>query len=104
MKISSESTKYLNILSKFGVISTVKEHTTVVVKSKSCVDHIFLKTDTSHDLLLLIEIKTNLTNHYSVYLYTIIETTKCTYIVPKSILSKIDYIKLKNSFSKLLGF
>lgn len=41
-------TDYLNILSEYGYIATINESTRVTDSGRSCLDHIFFKTNISN--------------------------------------------------------
>lgn len=60
------SHEYLNILSEQGYISTINTHTRVQKNSKSCLDHIFLKTNFPHEHFIPVVLQIEITDHYPV--------------------------------------
>lgn len=88
---------YLNILSENGYISTINTYTRVQGNSKSCLDHIFIKTNISYKFILPIVMETQISDHYPV-LIQILCQPESELKVEQSYNHKIhiNYEKLKN--------
>lgn len=59
------SNEYLNILSEAGYKSLINTYTRVVKQSKSCIDHIFVKTKEELDNFAPIVYEKDITDHYT---------------------------------------
>lgn len=100
LKTTDISLSYLNTLFEYDFISTINDFTRCRDSSKSCIDHIFVKTVTDLDLLLPLIIKTTVTDHYFTILQTVIDTTKHTE-KNINILKRVDEKKLNHHLSQL---
>ncbi|KAJ8982402.1 hypothetical protein NQ317_017204 [Molorchus minor] len=88
---------YLNLMNEMGMVSLINDYTRVTESSKTCLDHIFIKTNTDKELLLPIIIKTTLTDHYCTYLQIVINGKGENKYAPKTNLFKnINYKALGN--------
>lgn len=102
LKNTDSTVEYLNIMSEFGLISTINDYTRCQDTSKSCIDHMFIKTKSEYEFLLPIIIKTSLTDHYFIYLQIIIPN-KLTMnnILHNNKIERVNYNKLKARISKV---
>ena len=97
MKNTEHASQYLDILSEFGYSSTINEYTRVQQNSKSCIDHIFLKTNHDTELVLPLVIQTDITDHYITALQIIIENKQTSKNKPNIKFQKfINYKKLND--------
>lgn len=81
-------------MAKYGYISLINKPTRVTNETKSCIDHLFLKSDikTTNTSFKSFIIETDITDHYTIYLNLPIESVKpCT--GNKSII-RTDYDKV----------
>lgn len=60
--------EYMTMLYEFGFISTINEHTRVQGQSKSCIDHIFIKTNIHIGRICPAVLSDDMTDHYPVIL------------------------------------
>lgn len=87
--------EYLNTLSEFNFVSTINDFTRVVENSKSCIDHIFVRSKGDLDCLLPFVIKTKLTDHYIVLAQIVIPRTKNVNVIQSSKKYKnVDFKKI----------
>ncbi|KAG5899655.1 hypothetical protein JTB14_036027 [Gonioctena quinquepunctata] len=101
-KDDSLSIEYSNVLLGQGFISAINDYTRCSNNSKTCIDHIFVKTNHDIELLLPIIVKTNLTDHYSLLLQILFELQENKNIKPNSnSITKINYNKLKHRFTNI---
>lgn len=103
LKNTDISLEYLNTMHEYGYVSTINDYTRCKDLSKTCIDHIFIKTNNSDaELLLPIIIKTTLTDHYMILLQIIFSNMKMT---PKkenfNVIQKINYDKLKTNLNNV---
>ncbi|KAJ8982012.1 hypothetical protein NQ317_004099 [Molorchus minor] len=87
------SQEYLNIMSEENYISMINTYTRVQKNSKSCLDHIFLKTKLPQNSFLSLVLETNVTDHYS----TILQYT-CNNLSPE------QFSDNSNSFKKFINY
>lgn len=92
--------QYLNTLSEFGYISAINKFTRIQGETKTCIDHIFIKTNISYDLFTPVVLETQITDHYPTllkYLSLAPETEHRNYYNKKpEFKNYISYDKLKN--------
>lgn len=84
---------YLNLMQEYGFKSYINHYTRVTEKSKSCIDHFFVRTTLNNDILPVIS-KSKITDHYPIALH--IQTDKnYSYSSPNIIETKFfNYKKL----------
>lgn len=88
--------EYLNILYECGFISTINEPT----RLNSCIDHIFLKSHISMDMVIPLILRTDITDHFTIVLQII--NNKIVQAPKDSNIKKfIDYKKLKLKISNI---
>lgn len=63
---------YLNVLHEYGYISAINNFTRCTNTTKSCIDHIFLKTNLNLEYILPLIIQTTLTDHYIIAVQVIL--------------------------------
>lgn len=90
------SHEYLNILHEEGFKSMINDFTRVEHGSKSCIDHIFLKTNISLDSFLPVIIHAGITDHY----YTILQYLSVPEI-EKSEANNNNHYKYFTDYNKL---
>ena len=102
LKKCDYSAEYLNTLYEFGYVSLINKYTRVQGNTASCIDHIFLKTQTDHDLCLPLIILSDVTDHYSIALQIVVSQRINNSLEDKNKFVKyINYNKLKDILSQL---
>lgn len=75
---TEETNEYLNIMTENGYVSLINDNTRMVNNSKSCIDHIFLKTKKKKSDTKPIIYETNITDHFIIMNSLILGPTKTT--------------------------
>lgn len=63
--VPSHVTDYLNLLASNGFLSAINTYSRVSLNSKSCIDHIFVKSKFSVDRMVGVVFASSITDHYS---------------------------------------
>lgn len=93
---------YLNIMHEFGYISAINSYTRCTDSTKSCIDHIFLKTNLNLEYVLPLIIQTTVTDHYIIAIQIILyrqNTIKNNNNY--KIVRQVDLKKLKNHMKQV---
>lgn len=93
---------YLNILYEHGYKSLINEHTRIQNESKSCLDHIFIKSN--HDIdecVLPIVIQSDITDHYIVVSQLVLSHNVISHNTKQRTFKYIDFKKLGATLSSL---
>lgn len=98
LSTTQESLDYLNVMSEFGFISFINTYTREVGNSKSCLDHIFLKTLQNMDSITGIVLKTTITDHYATIL-AICDTNSRKVNLQNTTIAKFNKNKFKIAVS-----
>ncbi|KAK9882541.1 hypothetical protein WA026_021888 [Henosepilachna vigintioctopunctata] len=93
---SIDALNYLNILSENNFFSLINSYTRVTKHSKTCIDHIFVKTGMSRDLFSSAILQTTITDHYSIYVEFTCYGNEDHDIVTGKLKKYIDYGKLQS--------
>ncbi|KAJ8974990.1 hypothetical protein NQ317_013406 [Molorchus minor] len=101
LNMTDSTIEYLNVLHEFGFTSTINGPTRYGDTSRSCIDHIFVKTESNLELLLPIIINTTLTDHHFIYLQIMIEDTNTYNNIEHTVIEKIDHNKLKKRLERI---
>lgn len=96
------SEEYLNILAENGYISTINTYTREQRNSKSCIDHLFLKTEISLELFTPIVLHSCISDHYPIILQinAMSETEKNVVQYNNKYKFYLNKVKLFNEFKK----
>nr|CAI5837667.1 unnamed protein product [Callosobruchus analis] len=70
------SNEYLNILRENNFVSMINEYTRVQGESRSCIDHIFLRTNKCYEVFQPLLLKYTITGHYPTILQFLVTHTK----------------------------
>lgn len=65
---NSEAEEYLNVMSEYGYESMINDYTRVTTISKSCLDHIFVKTNFDLEMYKSGILQTSITDHYITFI------------------------------------
>lgn len=98
--------EYLNMMASYGYRPTINKPTRVQGESKTCIDHIFLKTSESNfDYILPIIIESQITDHYPCLLQVVLEASRTSMRPPEpgttNYKSKINYPALRNKLQQV---
>lgn len=97
----SISRDYLNMLSANGYLSYINDYTRVSDDSKTCLDHIFIKTKQTEPHILPIIFKYNLTDHYPIIIHIGLKQLE---IASRDIIFEKKYINYEGVRSDLNNF
>lgn len=89
------SQEYLNIFSEAGYNSVINNYTRVTHSSKSCIDHIFVRSAQDLDLYEGIILKSNITDHFATLLNLELEKINTVETKEANFITKINFEKLK---------
>lgn len=91
--------EYLNTLSEAGYKSLINKHTRVKNNSKTCIDHIFMKSNINTNSTSMV-FRSNITDHYSIINSCTIQDTTENLKENKDIL-RINYKKVNTKLSEI---
>lgn len=96
MQKNEKTQEYLNNFSINGYISLINNYTRVQNKSKSCIDHIFLKTHKNEELenIKSFRYRSDITDHFPTIACMPLQSNNTTVTATKRQMEKIDYRKL----------
>lgn len=93
--------EYLNILSEHGFKSLINEHTRIQNESKSCLDHIFIKSKYNvDDRVLPMIVQSDITDHYITISQLILNNSSSHYTKQKTY-KHINFKKLRTAMESL---
>lgn len=98
-----QSDDYLNILAEFGFTPVINKYTRIQGDSKSCLDHIFIKSKYEfEDVILPLIIQTNITDHFPVLIQLVTEgVKKCGQYKQNYEIKHVQHDKLKEQMCNI---
>ncbi|KAJ8969378.1 hypothetical protein NQ317_000723 [Molorchus minor] len=97
---SLESENYLNTLAEFGFHPVINDYTRIQGDSKSCLDHIFIRSKGDFDdLILPLIVQTSITDHFPVLFQLVTGGLKNNIQYKENIIKHINYDKLRKQLS-----
>ncbi|KAJ8970980.1 hypothetical protein NQ317_003851 [Molorchus minor] len=97
---SLESENYLNTLAEFGFHPVINDYTRIQGDSKSCLDHIFIRSKGDFDdLILPLIVQTSITDHFPVLFQLVTGGLKNNIQYKENIIKHINYDKLREQLS-----
>lgn len=91
--------EYLNILAEQGYISAINTYTRVQANSKTCLDHIFLKTNIPRNNFVPVVLQVQITDHYPVLIQFCFCNDIQNTVYKNRYKQYIDYKKLNEELS-----
>jgi len=87
--------QYLNILCEAGFQSYINKFTREVNNSKSCLDHVFVRSNLKNENILSIVSRSNISDHHPVYIQLNLDIKKSQVTPEKKTVTKLDINKFK---------